>query len=128
VCAVCGAAGWKARRSNQLFPPAKTEVTLKFHRHPTEVAAPKLLLRADHGPPELIPRFLGEFETCPDWVPGMDTARPSASMMMKTKSVHGFDHTASRVAKVRNVSYLESQIQWRSLIPRIPLAASSTWR
>ena len=47
MCAVCGAGGWKARRSNQSFPPVKTEVTLKFHRHPTEVAAPKLLLRAD---------------------------------------------------------------------------------
>ncbi len=48
--AVCGAGGWKARRSNQSFLPVKTEVTLKFHRHPTEVAVPKLLLRADHAP------------------------------------------------------------------------------
>ena len=36
MCAVCGAAGWTARRSNQSFPPAKTEVTLKFHRLPPE--------------------------------------------------------------------------------------------
>src|ERR1035441_5739949 len=59
--------------------------------------------------PELILGSLGEFETCPDWVPSMDTARPSASMMMKNKIVHGFDHTANWIAKVRNVSRLGRQ-------------------
>src|ERR1022692_2035619 len=59
--------------------------------------------------PELILGSLREFETCPDWVPSMDTARPSASMMMKNKIVHGFDHTANWIAKVRNVSRLGSQ-------------------
>ena len=63
--------------------------------------------------PELILGSLGEFETCPDWAPGMDTERPSASIMMKTKSVHGFDHTANWTAKVRNVSRLGSQISTR---------------
>jgi hypothetical protein len=54
----------------------------------------------------------GEFETCPDWVPGRDTARLSAPMMMKAKSVHGFDHTANWMAKVRNVSRLGSQLSF----------------
>jgi hypothetical protein len=58
--------------------------------------------------PELILGSLGEFETCPDWVPGMDTARPFASMMIKTESVHGLDHTANWLAKVRNVSSVGS--------------------
>jgi hypothetical protein len=56
-----------------------------------------------------------EFETCPDWVPGMDIARPVASMMMKTKSVHGFDHTANWMAEVRNASNVGSQ----SSIPEV---------
>ena len=34
--------------------------------------------------PELILGSLGEFETCPDWVPGMDKLGPSASIIMKT--------------------------------------------
>jgi hypothetical protein len=57
-------------------------------------------------------RSPGEFETCPDWVPGRDTVRLSAPMMVKAKSVHGFDHTANWMAKVRNVSSVGSQVGW----------------
>jgi hypothetical protein len=41
----------------------------------------------------------------------MDSARPSASIMMKTKFVHGFDHTANWMAKVRNVSMPGSHVE-----------------
>jgi hypothetical protein len=37
--------------------------------------------------PEVILGAFGEFETCPDRAPGMDTVRPSGSMMMKAESV-----------------------------------------
>src|ERR1039457_6159909 len=39
--------------------------------------------------PELILGSLGEFETCPDWVPGVDTARPFASMISKQNPFMG---------------------------------------
>ena len=51
-----------------------------------------------------------EFETCPDWVPTMDTGQRSARITVKTIVVHRFDHRANRVAKVRNVSRLGSQL------------------
>ncbi len=47
---------------------------------------------------------LGEFETCPDWVPAMDTGQQFAWIALKTMGDHGFDQRADRVAKVRNVS------------------------
>ncbi len=70
----------------------------------------------------------GEFETCPDWVPGMDTGSRVAPISLKTMRAYRFDHRANWVAKVRNVSRLGSQTQRRDLILRIPLAATSTWR
>jgi hypothetical protein len=52
----------------------------------------------------------GQFETCPDWVPAMDTGQQFARIALKTMGVHGFDHRANWAAKVRNVSKLGSQI------------------
>jgi len=46
---------------------------------------------------------LGEFETCPDWVPVMDTGQQFERFAPKTMGDHGFDQRADRVAKVRNV-------------------------
>ena len=57
---------------------------------------------------EVIRPSLGEFETCPDWVPSMDTGQRVARIILKTMDVYGFDHRANRVAKVRNVSRLGS--------------------
>ena len=51
-----------------------------------------------------------EFETCPDWVPVMDTGQQFAWIALKTMGEHGFDQRANRVAKVRNVSSVGSQI------------------
>ena len=48
-----------------------------------------------------------EFETCP---PGMDTGQQLAQIEIKTMSDPGFGHKANRVAEVRNVSRLASQI------------------
>jgi hypothetical protein len=45
-----------------------------------------------------------EFETRPDWVPGMDTVPRFAPSILKTMCVHGFDHSANWPAKVRNAS------------------------
>ncbi len=47
---------------------------------------------------------LGGFETCPVWVPAMDSCRQFARITLNTMPVHGFDQRANRVAKVRNVS------------------------
>jgi hypothetical protein len=77
--------------------------------------------------PELILGSLGEFETCPDWVPSMGTARPSASMMMKNRIVHGFDHTANWIAKVRNVSRLGSQVDPLIATSLAPLIEETDW-
>jgi len=52
---------------------------------------------------------LARFETCPDWVPAMDTGQRFARITLKTIRVHGFDHIANWPAKVRNVSRLGSQ-------------------
>jgi hypothetical protein len=52
----------------------------------------------------------GEFETYPDWVPGMDIGQRFARISLKTVHLHGFDHTAIRLAKVRNLSRPGSQI------------------
>jgi len=52
---------------------------------------------------------LGEFETCPDWVPVMDTGPQFARIALKTMGDHGFDQRADRAAKVRNVSSVGSQ-------------------
>src|ERR1017187_4719368 len=60
------------------------------------------------GHPEAIRPSLGEFETCPDWVPAMDTGQRSARISLKTVHVHAFEHNAKSVAKVRNVSRLGS--------------------
>lgn len=58
---------------------------------------------------ELVPRSLGEFEMCPDWVPAMDSCQQLAWVTLKTMPVHGFDHRANWPAKVRNASRLGSQ-------------------
>jgi hypothetical protein len=58
---------------------------------------------------------LGEFETCPDWVPVMDTGRQFARIALKTMGDYGFDQRADRVTKVRNVSRLGSQIKFLNL-------------
>src|ERR1017187_9614619 len=44
-------------------------------------------------------------------------------MMMKNKIVHGFDHTADWIAKVRNVSRLGSCSFTRRPVPQSPLAS-----
>ena len=59
--------------------------------------------------PEVVLVSPGEFETCPDWVPVMDTGKQLARIAPKTISGHGFDYRANRVAKVRNVSTPGSQ-------------------
>ena len=51
----------------------------------------------------------GEFETCPDWVPGMDAGQGLAPITLKTICVGEFDHCVNWVAKVRNVSKVGSQ-------------------
>ena len=58
--------------------------------------------------PEAILGSLGEFETCPDWVPAMDSCQQFAWIILKRMPVHGFDHRANWPAKVRNVSRLGS--------------------
>ena len=52
-----------------------------------------------------------EFETCPSWVPDVDKRRRRARITLKTMLVHGFDHRANWVAKVRYVSTMGSQIE-----------------
>jgi hypothetical protein len=52
--------------------------------------------------------ILGQFETCPDWVPGMDKSQRAARITMKTRRIGGFHQRANWVAKVRNVSRLGS--------------------
>jgi hypothetical protein len=52
---------------------------------------------------------LGEFETCPGWVPGLDKRRRSPRISLKGLLVDRFDHTASWPEKVRNVSRLGRQ-------------------
>ena len=54
--------------------------------------------------PEVTLGSLGEFETCPDWVPVMDTCQEFAWIALKTMGDHGFDQRANRASKVRNVS------------------------
>jgi hypothetical protein len=54
---------------------------------------------------------LGEFETRPDWVPGLDKRRRAAPITLKTIRRPRFDHSAIWAAKVRNVSRLGSQIK-----------------
>jgi hypothetical protein len=53
-------------------------------------------------------RSSGEFETCPTWVPVMDTGQQFARIALKTMGYHPFDQRADRVAKVRNVSSVGS--------------------
>ncbi len=45
--------------------------------------------------PKVIPGQSGEFETCPDWVPGVDTGQRFAPISLKTIRAHGFDHMAN---------------------------------
>ena len=52
-----------------------------------------------------------EFETCPDWGPVVDKVRDCTPILLKAIRVYRFDHSASRVAKVRNVSMPGSQLQ-----------------
>src|ERR1017187_6783008 len=52
---------------------------------------------------------LCKFETCPDWVPAMDSCQQFAWITLKTMPAHGFDHCSVWAAKVRNVSRLGSQ-------------------
>jgi hypothetical protein len=69
---------------------------------------PQVCLSADPARvthhPEVPLGSLGEFETCPDWVPVMDTGQQFARIALKTMGDHGFDQRADQVAKVRNVS------------------------
>jgi hypothetical protein len=51
----------------------------------------------------------GQFETCPDWVPAMDTGQQFARIALKTMGDHAFDQRVNRVAKVRNVSSVGRQ-------------------
>ena len=51
---------------------------------------------------------LGEFETCPDWVPAMDSCQQFAWITLKTAAGDGFDHSTDWGAKVRNVSKVGS--------------------
>lgn len=53
--------------------------------------------------PEVILGSLDEFETCPNRVPAIDTGQLVVRITAKTMGVHGFDHRANCVAKVRNV-------------------------
>jgi hypothetical protein len=59
--------------------------------------------------PEVTLGSLGEFETCPDWVPVMDIGQQFARIALKTMGDQGFDQRADRATKVRNVSRLGSQ-------------------
>ena len=52
---------------------------------------------------------LGEFETLPNWGPGVDTRRWTVWISMKGLHFWEFDHSPSWSAKVRNVSRLGSQ-------------------
>jgi hypothetical protein len=52
---------------------------------------------------------LGKFETCPEWVPVMDTGQQFARIALKTMGGHEFDQRADRAARVRNVSKVGSQ-------------------
>src|ERR1017187_1897244 len=56
---------------------------------------------------------LGEFETCPDWVPVMDMGQQFAWIALKTMGEHGFDQRTNRVAKVRNVPNVGSRNEGR---------------
>ena len=69
--------------------------------------------------PEVVLVSLGEFETCPDWVPVMDTGQQFARIALKTMGDHGFDQRVNRVAKDRNVSSVGSQFRFpESPVPR----------
>ena len=48
-------------------------------------------------------------------------------MMMKNKIVHGFDHTANWIAKVRNVSRLGSQVDPLIATSLAPLIEETDW-
>ena len=47
------------------------------------------------GQPEVILGAFGEFETCPDWVPSMDTGQHFARIVLKTMGQHAFDYKAT---------------------------------
>lgn len=42
------------------------------------------------------------FETCPYWVPAMDSGQRFGGITLKTMPVHGFDHSASLAASARS--------------------------
>ena len=50
--------------------------------------------------PEVTLGSLGGFETCPDWVPVMDTGQQFARISFKTTGDHWFDHSSRSAAKV----------------------------
>jgi hypothetical protein len=60
----------------------------------------------DCGASDSYPGLTGEFETCPDWAPAMDTGQRFTRITLKTMRVDGFHHRANWVVKVRNVSRL----------------------
>ena len=51
----------------------------------------------------------------------MDSGQHFARIILKTMSVHGFDHRVNRAAKVRNVSRLGSQ--FLSALTSVPVSA-----
>jgi hypothetical protein len=59
---------------------------------------------------------LCEFDTCPDWVPGLHRCWLSAPIILKTLGVDGFDSSANCPAKVRNVSNVGSQIKYNHFL------------
>src|ERR1700690_2655931 len=69
----------------------------------------------------------GEFETCPSWGPVVDDARQSRPIFLKTRRADRFDHSASRRAKVRNVSTTGSQLLCSAIrcYRMIPIANAS---
>ena len=56
------------------------------------------------------PVRLGEFETCPNWGPSVDTHRRPTRISLKGLRFHQFDHSVSWLAKVRNASTMGSQL------------------
>jgi hypothetical protein len=58
--------------------------------------------------PEVILGSIGEFETCPDWVPSLDAIATIDCMPACTKELTRFERTGIYAARVRNVSRLGS--------------------
>src|ERR1017187_83315 len=71
------------------------------------------------------PVRLGEFETCPNWGPGVDTHRRPTRISLKGFRFHQFDYSVSWPTKVRNVSRLGSQIARYGFSPTFRLTAQA---